>query len=66
MEIDLGTQLTITKLAVQGDSNRGYGVTSFSIAYSTNGAHWEDYTINGNIKVKKNKGTSLLRKSKDL
>ena len=52
LEIDLGRQLFVAKIAVQGDSIQSYGVTSFSISYSKYGAQWENYMIHGNVQVR--------------
>ena len=55
LQVDLGKQLTISKLAIQGDSINSFGVTDFSIIYSQNGVFWVDYTEGGNIKVRAHK-----------
>ena len=52
LEIDLGRQLFVAKIAVQGDSVQSYGVTSFSISYSKYGAQWENYMIHGDVQVR--------------
>ena len=52
LEIDLGRQLFVAKIAVQGDSIQSYGVTSFSISYSKYGAQWENYMIHGDVQVR--------------
>ena len=51
LQVDIGKQRTILKVAVQGDSRYTFGVTLFSIAYSQNGASWEIYTENRVVKV---------------
>lgn len=68
LQVDLGEQLTILKLAIQGDSINSFGVTHFSIAYSQNGVFWVDYTEGGYIKVRAHKvhsATLLLNEEKD-
>ena len=50
--MDLGQQLTLAKIGLQGDPVGSSGVTNFAIAFSRNGAHWEDYKINRVRKVR--------------
>lgn len=52
LEVDLGQQLTLAKIGLQGDPVGGSGVTNFAIAFSRNGGHWEDYKINRVRKVR--------------
>lgn len=52
LEVDLGRELVMAKIAVQGDSVLSYGVTSFSISYSKYGAQWENYMIHGDVQVR--------------
>ena len=52
LEVDLGRQLTISKVAAQGDSITNSGVTHFSIAHAENGVQFRDYRINGVVKVR--------------
>lgn len=47
LEVDLGKELTLAKIALQGHPRDGSGVTSFAIALSRNGGDWTDYKING-------------------
>ena len=51
LEVDLGKEVTLAKIALQGDPEEGSGVTSFAIAFSRNGGQWTDYKINGARKV---------------
>lgn len=51
LEVDLGKELTLAKIALQGHPSDGSGVTSFAIAFSRNGGHWNNYKINGARKV---------------
>jgi len=47
LEVDLGKEFTLAKIALQGDSDEGSGVTSFAIAFTRNGGQWTDYKIDG-------------------
>lgn len=51
LEVDLGKEFTLAKIALQGDPDDRSGVTSFAIAFSRNGGQWTDYKINGARKV---------------
>ena len=51
LEVDLGKELTVTKISLQGHPSDGSGVTSLAIAFSRNGGYWTDYKINGARKV---------------
>lgn len=59
LEVDLGKEFTLAKIALQGDPDEGSGVTSFAIAFSRNGGQWKDYKINGARKVRVYLCTSL-------
>lgn len=59
LEVDLGKEFTLAKIALQGDPEEGSGVTSFAIAFSRNGGLWTDYKINGARKVMLYFSTSL-------
>lgn len=52
LEVDLGKELTLVKIALQGHPSDGSGVNSFAIAFSRNGGQWKDYKINGARKVR--------------
>ena len=51
LQVDIGKERTISRLAIQGDSINNFGVTQFSIVYSQNGVFWKNYTVNEVVKV---------------
>lgn len=51
LQVDIGRERTISRLAIQGDSVNFFGVTQFSIVYSQNGVFWKNYTENEVVKV---------------
>ena len=59
LEVDLGKELTLAKIALQGHPSDGSGVTTFAIAFSRNEGDWRDYKINGARKASVHSSTSL-------
>ena len=52
LQISFGRQTTVTKVATQGRYDGNDLVTSYSLSYSVDGAHWVLYRLsNGHIKV---------------
>ena len=52
LQISFGRQTTMTKVATQGRYDGKEWVTSYSLSYSVDGAHWVLYRLsNGHIKV---------------
>ena len=51
LQIDLGTHITVTKVATQGRQDASQWVTSYSLSYSLAGSYWVYYTVQGKKKV---------------
>ena len=52
LQVSFGRQTTVTKVATQGRYDGDKRVTSYSLSYSVDGAHWVLYRLsNGHIKV---------------
>ena len=52
LQISFGRQTTVTKVATQGRYDADHRVTSYSLSYSVDGAHWVWYRLSdGHIKV---------------
>ena len=52
LQISFGRQTTVTKVATQGRYDSDSRVTSYSVSYSVDGAHWVLYRLSdGHIKV---------------
>ena len=52
LQVSFGRQTTVTKVATQGRYDGGQWVTSYSLSYSVDGAHWVWYRLSdGHIKV---------------
>lgn len=47
LEVDLGKEFTLARIAMQGDPDEYSGVSRFAIAFSRNGGEWTNYKING-------------------
>ena len=52
LQVSFGQQTTVTKVATQGRHKYNQWVTSYTLSYSVDGAHWVWYRLsNGHIKV---------------
>ena len=52
LQVSFGRQTTVTKVATQGRYKYNQWVTSYTLSYSVDGAHWVWYRLsNGHIKV---------------
>ena len=52
LQVSFGRQTTVTKVATQGRYDANQWVTSYSLSYSVDGAHWVWYRLSdGHIKV---------------
>ena len=52
LQVSFGVQTTVTKVGTQGRYDADDRVTSYSLSYSVDGAHWVLYRLsNGHIKV---------------
>ena len=52
LQVSFGRQTTVTKMATQGRYKSNQWVTSYTLSYSVDGAHWVWYRLsNGHIKV---------------
>ena len=52
LQVSFGRQTTVTKVATQGRYKSNQWVTSYTLSYSVDGAHWVWYRLsNGHIKV---------------
>ena len=51
LQIDLGTHITVTKVATQGRQDYDQWITSYSLSYSLAGSFWVQYTVRGKKKV---------------
>lgn len=51
LQVDLGTHITVTKVATQGRQGTSQWVTSYSLSYSLAGSFWVHYTVQGKKKV---------------
>ena len=52
LQVSFGRQTTVTKVATQGRYDGKQWVTSYSLSYSVDGAHWVWYRLSdGHIKV---------------
>ncbi|KAK3744939.1 hypothetical protein QZH41_020410 [Actinostola sp. cb2023] len=49
LQIDLGSNKTVYKVATQGRYNHYFRVTKYTLQYSDDGTLWTNYTINGAI-----------------
>ena len=52
LQVYFGRETTVTKVASQGRYDGDAKVTSYSLSYSVDGAHWAEYRLSdGHIKV---------------
>jgi len=52
LQVYLGRETTVTKVATQGKYDSDERVTSYSLSYSVDGSHWAWYrVVDGHIKV---------------
>ena len=59
LQIDLGKERVVNKIATQGRPSTVYfqWVTSYKLLFSSDGAKWNEYQINGVVKVNNVKST---------
>ena len=60
LQIDLGKERVVNKIATQGRPSAHQWVTSYKLLFSSNGANWNEYQNNGVVKVNKVKETRSL------
>ena len=51
LQIDLGKERVVNKIATQGRPLYYQWVTSYKLLFSSNGANWNEYQNNGALKV---------------
>ena len=51
LQIDLGKERVINKIATQGRPSLDQWVTSYKLLFSSDGANWNEYQNNGVVKV---------------
>ena len=51
LQIDLGKERVVNKIATQGRPSYDQWVTSYKLLFSSNGAKWNEYQNNGVVKV---------------
>ena len=51
LQIDLGKERMVNKIATQGRPSADQWVTSYKLLFSPNGAKWNEYQNNGAVKV---------------
>ena len=51
LQIDLGKERVVNKIATQGRPSYDQWVTSYKLLFSSNGANWNEYQNNGVVKV---------------
>ena len=51
LQIDLGKERVVNKIATQGRSSYNQWVTSYKLLFSSDGANWTEYQNNGVAKV---------------
>ena len=51
LQIDLGKEKLLTKLATQGRPSMDQWVRSYKILFSSDGTSWKEYKENGTVKV---------------
>ena len=52
LQIDLGKERVVNKIATQGRASANQWVTSYNLLFSSDGANWNEYQNNGVVKVK--------------
>ena len=60
MQIDLGKERVVSKIATQGRPSDDQWVTSYKLLFSSDGANWNEYQNNGVVKVNVVKETRSL------
>ena len=60
LQIDLGKERVVNKIATQGRPSYDEWVTSYKLLFSSNGAKWNEYQNDGVVKVNNVKETSSL------
>ena len=60
LQIDLGKERVVNKIATQGRPSYDQWVTSYKLLLSSNGANWNEYQNNGVVKVNNVKETRFL------
>ena len=60
LQIDLGKERVVNKIATQGRPSASQWVTSYKLLFSSNGANWNEYQNNGVVEVNNVKETSSL------
>ena len=60
LQIDLGKERVVNKIATQGRPSYDQWVTSYKLLFSSNGANWNEYQNNGVVKVNNVKETRSL------
>ncbi|XP_044163282.1 retinoschisin-like [Acropora millepora] len=51
LQIDLGKERVVNKIATQGRASANQWVTSYNLLFSSDGANWNEYQNNGVVKV---------------
>ena len=60
LQIDLGKERVVSKIATQGRPSDDQWVTSYKLLFSSDGANWNEYQNNGVVKVNVVKETRSL------
>ena len=60
LQIDLGKERVVNKIATQGRPSFDQWVTSYKLLFSSDGANWNEYQNNGVVKVNAVKVTRSL------
>ena len=60
LQIDLGKERVVNKIATQGRPSADQWVTSYKLLFSSDGAKWNEYQNDGVVKVNAVKETRLL------
>ena len=60
LQIDLGKERVVKKIATQGRPSLDQWVTSYKLIFSSDGANWNEYQNNGVVKVNAVKETRSL------
>ena len=60
IQVDLGEQKIVTKIATQGRNNYDQWVTSYGVSYSLNGQTFNQYQVNTTDKVRYNQLTVYM------
>ena len=60
LQIDLGKERVVNKIATQGRPSFDQWVTSYKLLFSSDGANWNEYQNNGVVKVNAVKVTRCL------